>query len=56
MITTTTCDCCDMETYHVELQKESLNFDGETLYYSMTRDDMQALYFALKEELLHGDS
>lgn len=40
----------------MELDKEGVSYDGETLYYSMTRDDMQALYFDLKEELLHGDS
>ena len=56
MITKTDCPCCDEITFHVELDKEGVSYDGETLYYSMTRDDMQALYFDLKEELLHGDS
>ena len=54
-ITNSTCPCCDNLTFHVELDKEALTFDGETMHLNLTHDELQAFYLELKEEVLHGD-
>ena len=54
-ITNSTCPCCEDLTFHVEIDKEAVTFDGETMQLHMTHDELQAFYFELKEELLHGD-
>lgn len=57
MITKTNCECCEAITYHIELDGEALSIDeDQKLEYHLTREEMQDLYFQLKEELLHGDN
>ncbi len=52
-ITKYNCECCDKTTYYVPLDKESLTMTDEgDIKYVLTRDEMQSLYFDLKEELL----
>ena len=52
-ITKYDCECCSETTYYIPLDKESLTMTDEgDIKYVLTRDEMQSLYFDLKEELL----
>ena len=54
MISKTTCECCEDLTYHIDLEARDLSYDGEKFTLHLTRDEMQGIYFELKEELLHN--
>ena len=57
MITKTNCECCEAVTYHIPLDGDAMSIDeDQKLEYHLTREEMQDLYFQLKEELLHGDN
>ena len=54
MIDKTTFSNSDDVVYHVELEAKDLTFDGEKFTLHLTHDEMQYIYFELKEEVLHN--
>ena len=55
MITKDKCECCEDLTYHVELDTETaVTFDSEKFTLHLLKEEMEELYHALKEELLHN--
>lgn len=55
MIETTTCDCCDELTHHIEFKPEDMSFDGTSVFVSLTHDEASHLYLCLRERVLNLD-
>ena len=49
IVTATTCDCCEEVTYHLPFTINDLTVSGELVTVHLTEDEMEDLYFQLKE-------
>ena len=54
-IESSTCDCCDAITYHLELDEDYVTLADGHVYLHADLEDLEDMYHSLREIVIYGE-